>query len=265
MHLNSYIANFRIGFLQVIIYRNALLFYLLSKFIIFYGFYYLWKAVFISTENGILVGMTFEDFFSYLLAAQLVTRFITGPAWGYFSENIRTGAVLYDLVQPVKLEWIFFIRQLSRKTLELSITSFVFVLVVLTLRIAIFDEFQFGWFFLSLVMGFTCSYFFEMLISISAFYTISLQGINEVKILLVSLLSGSLFPIDLFPDALIKIIQFLPFKYFVYTPVVILLGNIQGWNIIKTLIIQLIWILILSVITSYAMYRTRQYFNVHGG
>lgn len=263
--MKAHIANLRVGVLQFSAYRSTVLFYLLSEFIILFAFYYLWRAVFASSPNGKLADITFQVFFAYLLAARLTARFITGPAWGFFSGSVRTGAVLYDLIQPFRLEWAFLIRQLSRKIAELSITAPIFVSISFILGIQEYVKSQFVWFFLSLILGFTCAYFFEMLISISAFYTTGQQGIHEAKLLAVTLLSGSLFPLELLPRSLTQVINLLPFKYFVYTPVQILLANTQGSHIIKALTSQLVWIIILGISTSYAMHQVRQYFDLHGG
>ncbi|MCV5209234.1 hypothetical protein OFC00_30570, partial [Escherichia coli] len=72
--------------------------------------------------------------------------------------------------------------------------------------------------FISMMLAMMCAFTFELAFSTITFFTNSIQGLNEAKALLVTLASGSLFPLDILPRGLQIFLSLLPFKYIVYTP-----------------------------------------------
>lgn len=61
-----------------------------------------------------------------------------------------------------------------------------------------------------------------------------------------SLVSGALIPISLFPQTLRTVIEFLPMKLYIYTPVNALLGGEAREEPVRNMILALAWILVLT-------------------
>lgn len=58
---------------------------------------------------------------------------------------------------------------------------------------------------------------------------------------IVEFLSGSVFPLDILPASLTKLLSYTPFPYLVFFPIEIYLGKVDVVSIIKGISISLIW------------------------
>ncbi len=72
-------------------------------------------------------------------------------------------------------------------------------------------------------------------------------GIN----LFTLILSGAIFPLDIFGGDMLRFFDVLPFKYTTYFPTNILTGRLDGNLIIFGIIIQFIWIIILLIMSNF--------------
>ncbi len=83
--------------------------------------------------------------------------------------------------------------------------------------------------------------------------------------LAVNMLSGGLFPLEVFGDTLQTIFNLLPFKYIISFPINIINGKLDLSLVWNGLFMQLLWICILTVIAALMWKRgTRKYIAVGG-
>nr|WP_279230815.1 ABC-2 family transporter protein [Clostridium sp. AWRP] len=106
---------------------------------------------------------------------------------------------------------------------------------------------QFLAFLISMLLAFLLVVAFCMLIYITTFYTLSPMGIRMVMSSLVEFLAGGVIPLPFFPDAIRKIINFIPFASMQNTPYRIYSGNINGMGAVYSILLQLFWTIVLVV------------------
>ena len=82
--------------------------------------------------------------------------------------------------------------------------------------------------------------------------------------MIMMLFSGYVLPIDLMPEAVQKIIFYLPFQYLVYFPVNIYLGRLDTIEIIQGLAIQTFWVFALWGLMRLAWARGIRHFEAVG-
>lgn len=83
-------------------------------------------------------------------------------------------------------------------------------------------------FLIIVVLAVVVVYFFELIIGMIAFYTNSIWGVEIFKRAILSVFSGMIAPITLFPEFLQKIANVLPFKDCIYTPISIYFGELSN-------------------------------------
>jgi len=71
--------------------------------------------------------------------------------------------------------------------------------------------------------------------------------VNIIRYSLMQILSGFLIPLDLFPKWFVTVTDYLPFKYLIYFPVKVYLGQITGPAYWYGILIMLLWIAVLGV------------------
>jgi ABC-2 type transport system permease protein len=84
-----------------------------------------------------------------------------------------------------------------------------------------------------------------VLVGITLMWTVSGEGIVQLLPSVVTLLSGMLVPIPLFPEWAQPILEFLPFKALVDAPYRVYLGNIPIEELGRVVFHQWVWIAIL--------------------
>nr|MCR5432400.1 ABC-2 family transporter protein [Lachnospiraceae bacterium] len=90
-------------------------------------------------------------------------------------------------------------------------------------------------------------------LGMTAFFLVNAQGIRVVYQLLANVLSGALIPINLFPEAVRKIMMFLPFQYTNYVPAMVWTGGSDiggfGSSVPEAVMFQGIALVIMMVVS----------------
>ena len=68
-------------------------------------------------------------------------------------------------------------------------------------------------------------------------------------------LSGSYYPLDVFPSIVFNILRFTPFPYLVFIPIKLYLGSFSTSLIIQSLVIGGVWSIILWKVTNHVWKR----------
>ena len=103
-------------------------------------------------------------------------------------------------------------------------------------------------FLVSMVLGLLVLVAFNMLVYISAFYTISPMGIRILVTSVLEFLAGAVVPIPFFPDWLQPIMYALPFGSIQSTPFLIYVGHLEAAAGMGAIALQAAWLLALVII-----------------
>lgn len=101
---------------------------------------------------------------------------------------------------------------------------------------------------LSVVLGYLILWLIGFIVQTWSFWLFSVWGIMTIKNVIVKILSGTLLPLWFMPEAVKKVIACTPFESIYFTPIQIYLGEINGMESLKKLLIQVLWIGILGII-----------------
>ena len=100
---------------------------------------------------------------------------------------------------------------------------------------------------------------------ILCFYTSSSFGVNQIKSVIISFLSGSLLPIAFFPGVLKDILGYLPFAGMASNPVMILLMKYSFVDSFFFILLSLIWLFVLELFAFLLFKHASKKITVHGG
>lgn len=105
--------------------------------------------------------------------------------------------------------------------------------------------------FLSLIvitLGLLISFTFKMIIGLTAFWLTDIGGFYQLIEALIILFAGFTIPITLLPSPFAQIAHILPFSYMVYFPIASIQGTLSIHEIIKIIVIQGAWLILLGCI-----------------
>ena len=94
---------------------------------------------------------------------------------------------------------------------------------------------------MSALIQFSIAFAFGLL----TFWFLEIQGFVILSLAVETVLGGQMFPLDLMPDWIFRLSQFLPFYYQMYFPAAILTGRIDQALAVQGLAVQALWVIAL--------------------
>lgn len=212
---------------------------------------FLWAAVFAAASTPVVYGYTFPEMISYSIVAGIVARIVATGFELDIAEDIKNGGLSKFIVQPIGYFYFRIFSFLGKKALQSLVLFFISIAVLLVcsktiglkldyIRILIFIPASF----LAMLINFLIYYS----ISALAFVMAEVWGVFAATGQGVLMLSGGIFPLDVFGDKAAMVLGLLPFKYIVFFPVNIVNGRLTMSEILSGVILQIVWILVLLVV-----------------
>ena len=100
---------------------------------------------------------------------------------------------------------------------------------------------------------------------ILCFYTTASWGLNNLKNVIVSFLSGSLIPLAFFPGIFSDILSYSPFSGISQNPVLILMLKMDLISALKAIGLSLVWVIALELIAKLLFMKASKKITVQGG
>jgi ABC-2 type transport system permease protein len=234
---------------------------------IFWGFIrvMIFEAFYRSTT--VTQPMAFEDVVTYVWLGQAFLAIIPWNIDAEIRDMVRNGTVAYEMLRPLDFYNLWFFRALASRTAPALLRSIpIFILGTAFLHMQAPDSLASGIAFAFAMVGAVLlSAAISTIMNISLLWTISGEGATRVVAAAVTIFSGMVIPLPLFPDWAQKILQFLPFAGLIDTPFRLYTGNIASDQAICMLLHQAFWIVALIHIGRLMLARGVKIMVVQGG
>lgn len=265
MKLPNSFSLIKIGILDAISYRFDLVMGWLSSVVLILTQYYLWKVVF--QQQAMINHFTFQDTATYLVLAWVIRPFYSTVGLSRdIQDKFLIGRISYDLLLPTNYQLYNTLITYGQNCARLVITGIpTFFMFVCVLGLETPTSINLIAFIISIHLSFTISTTLSMIVGLCTVYLKNIEGAIQLQGFLISILSGALVPLAFFPPILQRISEILPFRYLVFTPITIYLGKLTAYEIFTQLAIQLIWCLVLILITQLFMQKAMRKMEVFGG
>lgn len=265
--MNKYFGVFKISFQQEFAYRLNFIMWRARNLIQIFIIFFLWDTIF-SDKNRVVFGYDRAKILTYVFGILIVRALVLSARAVDVAGEIARGDLANYLVKPINYFRYWFIRDLSSKILNLIFATGEFVLLFSILKPPFFFQTDpaalFGFL---ITVGLAIFIYFTILFITSAvpFWVPEIAWGAQflVNVVVLEGLSGSLFPIDILPGAIQKILNLTPFPYLLFFPIQVYLGKISGgavwqgiaiagvWSIILWLVMTTVWKKGLKVYQSY--------------
>ncbi len=227
------------------IYTQNFLFSLISYPAQVLMFFYLWTAI-LSTTN--LVNITTEDLLAYYLIAFLIERLTSNRrVTDNVEEEIVTGKMVSYFVRPISIYSSHLAEYFSQLTVNTLLMAPIALLLLelLTPKKVIFEPWVLLIFTIFIFLAGLCQFLIFFCIGLLAFWLERVWGIRMGFYWINSFFSGRLIPLYLFPLTLKEIVDFLPFRFFTYELIMVLISPKAIELVLYDLIFLGIWLMIL--------------------
>lgn len=236
-------------------YKGA--FYLFIVCSLFASFinYYLWMAIYGSSESATLGGLSQSEMVVYVFMSYIASTMVMISISRNVSQDVTKGNIAMTLIKPMDYR-----LSLIAQSLGTMIYHFLMPAVFVWIALEIYKVKVLGLpmvhianivlFLVSVCLSFLIYVLFDFCFGMIAFITTYLFGMQMAKDALMSFLTGQLIPLSFFPAVVQRLFDFLPFSSMVYTPVMIYLGKYTGSMLMLVLARQAVWVVLLYLLGS---------------
>ena len=267
--MKAYITYFKLKFISGLQYRQAAYAGIATQF--FFGIVYIMVYIAFYQSGGKNIPMTLSQIITYLWLNQALLALIN-----QFSRDkelfklVKGGGISYELARPKSLYFMWYFKILGQRLSNVTLRVFPLLFVTILLP----EPYNLSapssincliLFIVSLILGTLLVTALTVLYPIITLTTIDENGIVNIVITISDILSGLVVPIPFFPLFLQKISSVLPFQYISDLPFRIYVGNISISNGIYGIVIQFIWLIIITLLGVLLLNKSMKRVVVQGG
>jgi ABC-2 type transport system permease protein len=224
-------------------YRANMLMYLLYWLVSPIVYLSVWTTI--ARSQGSVNGLTANDFITYYLMVLVVDQLTSEITIHLLASKIQDGTLSSELLRPVHpILTNTLVNNLAFKSLIFS----VFVPVWLALYLLFRPDYS-GASLQSVLLalpamaiGFGINFLLGATLTCLAFWTTRVYSISEFYFALSMLFSGQFVPLTLLPPLVQRVADFLPFQFYIYFPVQIILGRLPPMAMLRTYGLGLVWL-----------------------
>ena len=168
---------------------------------------------------------------------------------------IRTGGVAYELSRPLDLYTFWFFRTMAYRTAGTTLRCIPMVIfAMLLLPVSGLADWALKppptWessllFLVSMGLAVCLACGVTMLMHVALVWTLAGEGINRIMLSIVTILTGMVVPLPLFPDWMQPVLRWQPLRGIVDVPYRIYSGDILPYAAMGELLQQVLWIVLL--------------------
>jgi len=187
--------------------------------------------------------MTLPETISYIWLGQALLLLLPWNMDREIHEKIRSGNVAYELVRPLHLYWLWYVREVAQRVAPVTLRAIpMFILAWLFLGLSLPPSFGAALAFAGSVVGaIFLSSAITTLLSITLFWTLSGEGMLRITPNLTIMFSGLVIPLPMFPDWSQPILSFLPFRGLMDVPFRLYLAHLPPEQAAGLIAHQLLW------------------------
>jgi ABC-type uncharacterized transport system permease subunit len=254
---------FRMGVRRVYAYKMFTYLGVLQVFLQLIMLRAVWQAVY--GDRDTVDGVPIETMITYLSVVGLLNFIIYPGIASEIARRIDQGQVAVDMVRPVG-----FVRQML--ALELGDSAGRWILLVVVIpglmvvgSLAPPSAGAAAMFLVSLVLAFAVSVSMWLLVGLSGFWLMQIQGMRGLVAMASSFLAGSMIPVWFMPGPLRTLVEWLPFQSINFLPASIWVGQATGGEIWRALSVQAVWVVVLGLLAAWVWSRAQRRIVVQGG
>ncbi len=258
---NKYLSIGLVNMRQNLTYFSDFAFSTIFIMVILYVYSYFWRAVYTTTP---VQGYTIIQMLWYLVFTEALVV-SPRPIVETITNEVQNGEIVVHLIRPYNYILHHYAFYMSGTLLKFPfyIAGGALVVTLTTGTITIIPAGILP-LIISALLSFTLSYVILATIGLLAFWTEDARPIEYITSKLVFILGGMLVPIDIFPQWIQNISQYLPFIGIAYLPAKLAL-NYTHILAAKTMLLQIFWIGIITIILFFVYKKGVKKVVINGG
>lgn len=229
-----------------------------------------WKTIYSGHgPDSAVATYSLREMITYYLVVAVANMLVSvhDDDW-QIARDIREGNINHFLVKPIDYLWFRFWMFLSGRIAYTAVAAwpigmFVYVFSAdLEWAGAPATVVLSG---LSLLLSAFLQFLISFAVAMLAFWVLEVSTFIFIVFAFEFIAGGQLFPLDLLPGGIQRVLMFSPFPYEMYFPVAIFTGKVDGAELTRGIIVQCAWVLVMYVVARFALKRGLMKYSAYGG
>lgn len=187
--------------------------------------YFIWKSIYAGKDE--LHGFTLDQMLTYFGVAAVFHYLTFDFADWNLQMLVRTGKFVTFALRPMP-HWFYALSQkIGHRSLGLWI-EFLPIFLIFWIGFGIdLRPASPGWAAGSIALAFLMNFFVNYCVGLTAFWIVRADSVRRVILLFKDISAGLILPLAFFPEALQKVLFFLPFQFIAYLPTRVYIGEYE--------------------------------------
>lgn len=243
--MRKYWTVFKVSFQQEFAYKLNFIMWRVRNIFQIFLIFFLWDSVFTNPAT-VVFGYDRAKILTYVLGLVIVRAIVSSARVIDISGEISRGELGNYLVRPVSYFKYWFTRDIASKALNLIFAFFEITILFLLLHPPFFIQTDALYLLLTFVSLAVSVFLYFVLLFIFNLLTLwqpdQAWGINFLLFIFVDFMGGGIFPLDILPSVIQKILYATPFPYLIFAPLEIYLGKFDLPTAIRAIAVSAIWL-----------------------
>lgn len=265
--MKLYIELIKNQFKSGLTYRFNYFTELVGKMLSIFAQFFIWKALLMKNSVNTLFGtIDFSNMVTYIIISSIIATITSNSVIVEVNSKIRSGQISLDFIKPMNFKLYMFSDSIGKNLYQLLFFLVpVLVLSLLIFGIQIPQLSHFVLFILATIGGLFVNYFLCFCLGLLGFWFTQVWVLNRFLNDFIRLFSGALIPLWFFPSVFLTISEYLPFRFIYFVPISIFLGKYEISKCLILILEQLIWIVILYLLSEFIWKKAVHKLVVQGG
>lgn len=237
----KYLTIARVYLAEYLVYRLSFVLWRFRVVLSLLLTYFLWTSVYSARLK--VFGYSETQILTYILLIYIIGDLVYSSRIADLSSQIRNGGIINYLLKPFSFFGTMFTREGVDKGLNLAFSFLEVGILVFLLKPSLFlqtDLFTWLLVLVAIGTGMVISFFISFAIALIAFWSTEVWAPRFVFNILITVLAGSYFPLDILPHPFYTVLLLTPFPYFAYLPAKIYLEG-ASLNVLLLTGVGIIW------------------------
>jgi len=249
-------------------YRFNFIVSIFSSIIVFFIQYNIWRTIY-SDSNVIasaLGDINLNEMVTYLVISTCISIIINTNILGIIEGSIKSGQIAMELIKPLNYNYYLFFNSLGDcafRVMFQMLPSLLIILMFFNIALPTFTNLCF--FLVALIFSYFINYLLRYSLGSLAYWYMSVWHFDLLIAEIISIFAGAYIPIWFFPKALLNFSELLPFQLIYYFPLSVYLGKYQFRDILYYFMLQIIWIIVLFLLSFLLYKRGMKRLVIQGG
>lgn len=230
------------------VYRTSLIMWRVRQFLSTLMALTIWQVIYLNQTQ--VFNYQQSQMLGYIFLVSILQSIILSTVMHGLSSEVYHGQISKILIKPISLFGYFISLDLADKLKNIIFSFFEGVILYLIFKPELIMPSWpiFALFLFSTVIGVVIFFLVQLLFGSLGFWTPDTWAPRFLFFMFLNFTAGKMFPLDILPAIIQKIIFFTPFPYLSYFQIQLFLNRLSSTQIINFLIMSFFWIIFLSFI-----------------